>query len=124
MAVQTEPNRLNDFLAWEQVHLYSRDKVTIASGENLSVGQVVGKVTASGEYAAFNQDATDGTEDAGGIVVDNYDATDGAIEGVIIARDALVKPDGLVWPEDIESAEITAALAQLANLGILTREEA
>ncbi len=124
MAVQTEPNRLNDFLAWEEVQLYSRKKVTILADEVLAVGQVVGKVTASEKYVAFNQDAEDGSENAAGIVIDNYDATGADIEGVIIARHAMVKPDGLVWPADIETGEKEAALAQLEALGILTREEA
>jgi hypothetical protein len=124
MAVQTEPNRLNDFLAWEEVQLYSRDKVTILADEVLAVGQVVGKVTVSGKYVAFNQDGEDGSQNAAGIVIDNYDATGADIEGVIIARHAMVKPDGLVWPGDIEAGEKEAALAQLEALGITTREEA
>lgn len=125
MAVLTEGNRLNDVLAWEQENLYSREKVTILADEVLAVGQVVGQVTASEKYVAFNQDGADGSQNAKGIVIADYDATGADIEGVIIARDAIVKPSGLVWPADIDAAEKTAALAVLEELGILTsREEA
>ncbi len=123
MAVQTEGNRLNDFLKWEQEKLYSREKVTIASGEDLALGEVVGIVTASGEYEAFDQDASDGTETAAGIVIAAYDATSAAVEGVIICRDAIVIEDNLVFPSDITAGEQATAMASLKALGIITRTE-
>lgn len=123
MAVLAEPNRLNDWLKWEQENRYSREKVTIASGQNLSLGQVVGKITASGKYAAFNQDGTDGTEAAAGIVISDYDASTADLEGVIICRDAIVVEDNLVFPSDIEAAEQAAAMAELKVLGIIARAE-
>ncbi len=123
MAAFTEPNNLKDFLVWEEERGYSRDEVTILSGEDLSIGEVVGEVTASGKYVAFNQDGEDGSQNAAGIVIDNYDASDGDIQGVIVARDAIIITSNLVWPSDIETTEITAALAQLAALGIIVREE-
>lgn len=125
MAVLTEGNRLSDVLAWEQENLYSREKITILSGQVLAVGQVVGQVSASGKYVAFNQDATDGSQIPAGIVIADYDATGADIAGVIIARDAILRPSGLVWPSDIETAEKEAAMAVLEEAGILTnREEA
>lgn len=39
-----ESDRLNDILKWEQVNLFSREKVTVLSGQDLPVGAVVGKV--------------------------------------------------------------------------------
>ncbi len=47
MGSLTEGNRLNDILKWEGENLYSREKVTVLSGENLSLGAVIGKVTKS-----------------------------------------------------------------------------
>jgi hypothetical protein len=47
MASLTEGNRLNDILKWEESNLFSREKVTVLSGQNLSLGAVVGKVTKS-----------------------------------------------------------------------------
>jgi len=47
MGSLTEENRLNDILKWEGSNLYSREKVTIQSGQNLPLGAVIGKVTKS-----------------------------------------------------------------------------
>ncbi len=38
-----EPYRLNDLLKWEQENLFSREKVTVLSGEDLPMGAVYGK---------------------------------------------------------------------------------
>lgn len=118
MPALTEGNTLGDGLKWEQESDYSRRKVVIASGQNLKLLQVVGKITVSGKYGAFNQDATDGTEAAAGIMVGAVDATLADKPGVIIERDALVATANLVWPADILTAERDAAIAELEALGI------
>lgn len=57
MPTLTEPNRLQDVLKWEQENLYSREKVTVLSGENLAILAVIGKIT--------NSTPTTGTADGG-----------------------------------------------------------
>ncbi len=54
----------------------------------------------SGQVKALDdgQDATDGTNDAYGIMVNAVDASGGALSGVAIVRDAVVIPANLVWP--------------------------
>lgn len=47
MGSLTEGNRLNDILKWEEDNLYSRERVTVLSGQNLALGAVIGKVTKS-----------------------------------------------------------------------------
>jgi hypothetical protein len=42
----TESNRLNDILKFEQENRFSREIVTVLSGQNLAVGAVLGKITA------------------------------------------------------------------------------
>ena len=121
MSEVTEGKYAGEFIASEANGTRSREVKTIASGQNLVAAQVVGKVTASGKYAAFNQDAVDGTEAAAGISYDNYDASTEDIEGVIIIRDAEINGNDLLWPADIEAAEQTAAEAELAALGIIVR---
>jgi hypothetical protein len=123
MAVQTEGAYLNDWLKWEQENHYSREKVTIASGNTIVKGQVLGIVTASGNYAAHDQDATDGTEAAAGIAIDDYDASTADVEGVAIVRDALVVEANLTFQPDIDAAEQVTAMAELKALGIVTRTE-
>jgi len=41
MPVQAEPNYLGDWLKFEEDNNYSRDEVTVASGQNLATGTVV-----------------------------------------------------------------------------------
>lgn len=125
MASITEGNYLNDWLKWEQESRYSREKVTIAASQTIVTGRVLGKITASGQYAIFDQDAVDGTETAAGIAVGEYTTGAGeTCEGVAIVRDALVVEDNLVFESDIDAAEQAAAMASLKTLGIITREEA
>jgi hypothetical protein len=57
MAALTQSNTLQDILKWEEDNMHSRDVVTVASGQNLSLGAVIGKITKS--------TPTTGTADAG-----------------------------------------------------------
>lgn len=58
----TEINRLHDVLKWEQDNLYSREKVTVLSGENLANLAVVGKITSATPATGTAGDNTgDGT---------------------------------------------------------------
>ncbi|BBO92057.1 head decoration protein [Desulfosarcina ovata] len=123
MSSITESNYLDDFLKWESDKNYSREKVTIASGNSISCGEVLGIVTASGKYAAFDQDGADGTETAAGIAIADYDASEADVEGVAIVRDAIVIEDNLTFPSDIETAEQATAMASLKTAGIIAAEE-
>jgi hypothetical protein len=126
MAETTESNRLCDVLVGESaVHnRHSRDKVAIAAGQTLFIGEVVGRITAGGEITAINFSASDGSENAAGIMAGNYDAGAAGIEGVMIARQAVVREDGLIWPAGATSQQIAGALAQLEDKGIVARESA
>ncbi len=78
----------------------------------------------SGEVVALDPDAVDGSNRAAGIMVGAADATDGAVAGAAIVRDAMIDPDNLVWPDGITAGEKLAALADLAALGIVAVETA
>ena len=192
MAKLIEKDRLNDVLKWEMENLFSREKVTIASGEDLPCGAVIGKIKTScpttgtkddgntgdgtctgvtagdqvklGTYTLtciaeaagagtfeikdpdditlgqatvavaytseeinftlndgdedfdvgdiftiavsagtlymvrIDFDAVDGSEDAYGFVIAEYDASDAAVAGVAVVRDAIIDPNYLAWP--------------------------
>ena len=214
MANMSEGNRLNDILKWEQENLYSREQVTVLSGEDLVLGAVIGKITrdvptegtagsntgggtctgvtggkdtrigtytlecvaqaenggtfkvtapdgtalpdaevgeayvneqlnftlndvgtdfavgdtftitvseGSGKVVAIDFAAVDGSEDAAGFVIADYDATAGDVEGVAIVRDAVMVAENLVWPDGATEDQKAAALAQLMALGIVAR---
>lgn len=124
MPVQTEKNYLGDWLKFEEDNLYSRDEVTVASGQNLATGTVIGIITASGKVTQLAPAASDGSQNAAGVLLHPVDASAGDRPGVIIARHAICSDKGLVWPASITGAQKTAAINQLKTLGILVREGA
>jgi hypothetical protein len=121
----TQPKNLGDLLKYEAPSLYSREAVTLAAGENLSLGTVLGRAEADGKYHALDPDAHDGTEIAAGVLALDVDATGGdRSDALLIARHAIVAREALVWPAGISPAEQLEAVAQLAALGILVRDSA
>jgi hypothetical protein len=64
-----ETNRAGEFLLAEGNGYISRAEITIAAAAGaMPAGQVLGKITASGKYVAYNNGASDGTEVAAGIL--------------------------------------------------------
>ena len=124
MPVQTESNYLGDWLKFEEDNLYSRDVVTVASGQNLAAGTVVGIITASGKVTQLAPAASDGSQTAAGVLLNAVDASAGDKPGVIIARHAICSAKGLVWPASITDPQKATAISQLKALGILVREGA
>ena len=121
--VFTEAMNLGDLLKFEAPNLYSRDRVTVASGQNLPLGTVLGIVTASGKYKQIDPSAEDGTQVAAGVLLQPCDASAGdRTDGLLVTRHAIVSDHSLAWPEAITSAEQLAAIAQLKALGILVRQ--
>ncbi|UXC36026.1 head decoration protein [Cupriavidus gilardii] len=125
MSVLAEPLNLGDLLKFEAPNLYSRDRVTVAAGQNLPLGAVIGIVTATGKVTRIDPPATDGTQVAAGVLLQACDATlADRDDGLIIARHAIVADHALAWPEAITNAEKLTAVAQLKALGVLVRQGA
>lgn len=91
----------------------SLENGVLLSGENLEAGAVLGKITSSGKYVAIDPSATDGSEDPAGILYAATDATDGDVAIAVVAREAEVIGDELVWPDDISTGDQETALAAL-----------
>ena len=120
-----EPKNLGDLLKYEAPNLYSRDRATVASGQTLALGTVVGVVTATSKLKAFDPAATDGTEIARGVIANDVDAAlADRDDGLLIARHALVARSALVWPSGITAELKAVAEAQLRAIGILVRDAA
>ncbi|PIW39208.1 MAG: head decoration protein [Hydrogenophilales bacterium CG_4_8_14_3_um_filter_62_83] len=125
MSVLAEPLNLGDLLKYEAPNLYSRDRVTVASGQNLPLGTVLGIVTASGKYKQIDPSAGDGTQVAAGVLLQACDATlIDRDDGLVVARHAVVAHHALAWPDAITTAEQLTAIAQLKALGVLVRQGA
>jgi hypothetical protein len=122
MTVKTEGNHDAEFLLSEAQGERSRRNITVVSGQNLVAGTVVGKITSSGKYTAYDDDNNDGSEAAAGVLLCAVDATDDDKAGVIIDRDAEVKDDLLVWASSNDATDITNGKADLEALGIRVRE--
>lgn len=118
-----ENPRLSDLLLYEagvQVN-YVIDTVTVASGTLASpIGQVLGKVTASGKYVQVAPAAVDGSGAVGGILLEPITATLTADTqlNVLTRGPAVVKSTGLAYTSGMTGTQITAAAAQLLALGI------
>lgn len=74
-----------------------------------------------GAYVAYDDDATDGSDMAAGILFGACNAADAAQDAVAIVRLAEVATDRLVWASTNDAGDKTAGLADLAALNILAR---
>ena len=122
---QHEPLNLGDLLKYEEGLHYSREQNTVAVGQNLELGAVVGRVTATGKLKRLDPAATDGTEDVAGILLSAIDAT--LVErddALLLTRHAIVASHAVVWPAAITPEQKAAATAALETRGILIRQSA
>ena len=122
MPVLSEGNTLGDLLKYEAPQLYSRDLLTVADGQDLALGVVIGINSADGKVYVLDPVAADGTETAIGIMI-RAAAPVGADEAVpVIVRHAIVADHALIWPAGITDQQKTDALAALKASGILVRK--
>ena len=100
-----------EFIVSEGNGTISRESITVLSGETLEADAVLGRVTASDKYKAFDPAASDGSQVAVGILYDAVDASAADTDGVAIVRLAEVNATELVWPTGITPTEQANALA-------------
>ena len=87
MTTLIEGKHAGGFLIWEVLRDYTRETVTIASGAGkLAPGTVLGKITTGGKYTALAPAATNGSQNAAGILWGAVDATDAEASGVVLVR--------------------------------------
>ena len=76
MTALQEPMNLGDLLKYEESSLrYSREQITVAVGQNLELGAVVGRVSATGRIKRMDPLASDGSEHPAGVLLQPCDAT-------------------------------------------------
>lgn len=101
----------------------SREQGTVASGQDLAVGEIV--MLSAGELVAHDgllNTAGDVITPIEGIMYDACDATAAAKEATYIARDCTVNDAELVFPtETTAGGEKAGVTASLAAAGIITR---
>jgi hypothetical protein len=123
MTMLTEGKHTGGFLVWEVLRDYTRETVTIASGAGkLEPGTVLGRITTGGKYTSFAPGASNGSQNASGILWDSVDASAADASAVILFRGpAIVNRQDLVWPDGATEAQITTATTALASIGIILR---
>jgi Bacteriophage lambda head decoration protein D len=123
------PSYASDWLKGEghAGEYFSRDTVVIASGQGvLTTGTVLAQLTANGKFVVAATGTTDGSQIATAILFNqSLDATSADQPAIVIARQATVSHQGLIWGSTINSAPLrAAAAAQLASKGIIDRQGA
>lgn len=125
MASYSEPIYPLEFLISEANGRRSREKVTLtASQGDLVPGTVLAKITATGNYAPYDDDANGATAGIGvALAILCYAAPNSGStqEITVIARDAEVKSAALTWEASNDGTEKTAGIADLAAVGIIVR---
>lgn len=118
----TEKHHTGGFLLSEGDGHFSRDVVTIDASVAVALesGTVLGKITSSGKYAAYDNQAGDGTQAAAAILYNAVDVTGADQLATVIVRTAEVNADELVWPGG-SPTDVTAGIADLKALGIIVR---
>jgi hypothetical protein len=122
MTVVTEGRHWCEGIKSEASGHRSRDVVTIGNSQTVVPGSVLGKVTASGNYVAFDATASDGSENACAIAL--YPATTGASDTASVTalvRDCEFRIEDMMWKSGQTAGNITTGLAQLKALGIIAR---
>lgn len=119
----TESTRISDVLFFEEGEEinYVRDVITVASGTVASaIGQVLGKVTATGKYLQVAPAGADGSQIAAAVLLKGFTATLGAdTQFVAVVRGpAAVKDTGLVMTAAMTAPQIATAKQQLTAAGI------
>lgn len=120
MATLTEAKYPGEFIATEAFGKRSRDNATLITGQNLGVGRVLGKITASGKLTAVAPGASDGSEVAAAVLFKACDATSADATCVVMARDCELNRAEMDFGA-LDAGQQTTAIAQLALQHIIVR---
>ena len=121
-----ENNRLGDLLKYEADKNYCREVMTVAVGQNLKMGAVVGIKSATEEIksVSISEEETDGSDSAFGVLLEDVDATSTAKKALVIARDAILASDYIVFPNGATADQKKKITKDLEKRGIVIRKSA
>lgn len=109
MALNETACYAGEFLLSEGNGSISREEVTIAAAAGvLEAGTVLGKITASGKYVAYDNTANDGSEVAAGVVYHKIPDSAADQQAVILARHAEVIESKLTGIDAAGKADLAA----------------
>ena len=121
-----ENNRLGDLLKYEADKNYCREVMTVASGQNLKMGTVVGIKTETNEIkiVSIMENETDGSDSAFGVLLEDVNASSETKNALIVARDAIVASDSVIFPTDTTPDQKKKITKDLEKRGIVIRKSA
>lgn len=128
MLIATENFRLSNVLKheYEPSLGYCRETVVINdAAANLKIGTVLGVVTATGKYKVCVQTATDGSQNAAAVLMEDKTIANSTDTKVLalVRGPAIVSKSGLVLDASFDQdAEKAAAYASLAAKGIVASD--
>lgn len=112
----------SDVVKTEGRNRSSRDEGTLAAGNGvLRPGKVLGRITASKKLVPLAPAATDGSQNADSVLLENVDTAAADQRVVVLARQAEVVLQALEWPAGITATQQAAALAALEAKLIVAR---
>ena len=121
MTAYTEGDNIGDVLKWEEDSRYSREIVPLGGTDTVTIGSVLGRVTATGVYGSLDAASTIGLQTAAAISLENKTTT--AAATVLVARRAcVVDADALNWPSGFTSVDKVAPSKVLNDAGIVIRD--
>jgi Bacteriophage lambda head decoration protein D len=133
----TAPRIESDVVKFRLSDEYCTEDVTVAAQSpydtELKIGTVLGKVTSGGKYVPINFSASDGSQHAAAVCLQNavVISSDLAVRAlvrgpaiVLGVADGLGAVGGLIWPSGATNNQIAGAIAELAaiNPAIVTRD--
>ena len=86
MTIKKEPIHAGEFLLSEGAGNISRETINVAAGPALNPGQVLGLVTATGEFAPYDPVAEDGSQAAVAILYGQLGESDIVRRGRAVVR--------------------------------------
>jgi hypothetical protein len=119
-----EPNNLGDLLKYEAEKNYCREAVTVAQGQNLKLGTILGMSNDTDQVKAvsLNDEATDGTNIAIGVLIEDVNATSEAKKSLMVARDAIVSSACVVFPAEATADQKKKIIKELEARGVVIRQ--
>ncbi len=98
----------------------------LAEGQNLKMGTVIGIITESdkAKIVSISPEESDGSDTAFGILLGDADATSGDKKALVVARDAIVASDYIVFPTGASTDQKKKITNDLEKRGIVIRKSA
>lgn len=124
MAVITEGQTIGDLLAYEQDKNYCREVVTITD-DDITIGDILAQKSSDESWnlvALTETTSGDKTATAKCVVISEPETRNNVMTVVVLARNGIVKEDGLIYPANATATQKKAIKANLKSEGILVRE--